>query len=410
MTDLARAADIVLPGSAWVEKDGTTRTTRAASRRRHGSLRPRRRAWTIGRSSSASGPPSVAAGFQSATRCARRSRRSSRRTRRTRTSVRSTSRGRHGKTLAAGIEPLGTLEVGLHVPGSERAEVGWTLSGASAAQHHPADAGPGRAEERPLGRPCSSTRLRRSSLRFSRAVVIRVPVRPAADPGYLSYISGVTLDDMQAPAARSGGDRRFAPPRRDRVALLRAGIFGRVRVAGRRRQRHRSVPAGQQPSAAARKIAGAVVFVFGLHTMGLLRIDKLYSEKRVQWNGNLAASPARSLSVSRSRSAGRRASAPSSPAFWRSPARRKPSVRASGCWRSTRWAGRPVPADLDCDQPVLSAFARIRRHYHAIEVTSGCAALRNRRADLHQPVHDHRPVPVALPADFLTSLIGSHQV
>ena len=156
-------------------------------------------------------------------------------------------------------------------------------------------------------------------------------------PGYLRTFPGVTLDDMQgtggAGAAAIAESRR---PRRHRVALLRAGIFGRVRVAGRRRQRDRSVPAGKRLRLLG-KIAGAVVFVFGLHTMGLLRIDWLYSEKRVQVERKPAASVARFLSVSRSRSAGRRASAPSSPVFWRSPARRKPSGRASGCWRSTRW-------------------------------------------------------------------------
>ena len=73
-------------------------------------------------------------------------------------------------------------------------------------------------------------------------------------PGYLSYISGVTLDEMQGTGARRrGGRRELEAPRGHRVALLRPRLLGRVRVAGRRRERDRPVPAGHEPPAAARK-------------------------------------------------------------------------------------------------------------------------------------------------------------
>ena len=40
----------------------------------------------------------------------------------------------------------------------------------------------------------------------------------------------------------------------------------------------------------------------------------------------------------------------------------------------------------------FGAFTMLRRHYHTIEIVSGVADDRHRRADLHEPLHDHRPV------------------
>lgn len=92
-------------------------------------------------------------------------------------------------------------------------------------------------------------------------------------PGYLSYVSGVSLEDMRAPVAV-----------RSRVILTSlAFILGFSIVF---------VTLGASASAIGRfmitrltllgRIAGAVIIVFGLHTMGVLRIEWLYQEKRVQ--------------------------------------------------------------------------------------------------------------------------------
>jgi NADH-quinone oxidoreductase subunit G len=55
--------------------------------------------------------------------------------------------------LAAGEQPVGALEVGLHVPGSQHAEVGRPYRVAAPAQHHPVDASAGRTQGRhPLNR------------------------------------------------------------------------------------------------------------------------------------------------------------------------------------------------------------------------------------------------------------------
>ena len=94
-------------------------------------------------------------------------------------------------------------------------------------------------------------------------------------PGYLSYISGVSSDQM-----RAGAD---AATRR-RVMINAFGFvlgFSLIFVA-----------LGASATALGQllldqldllsKIAGAVIIVFGLHTMGILRIKWLYMEKRVQ--------------------------------------------------------------------------------------------------------------------------------
>ena len=92
-------------------------------------------------------------------------------------------------------------------------------------------------------------------------------------PGYLSYISGLSLDEM----------RGAAVARRQVVVSSLAFILGFSIVF---------VSLGAAASALGQfllaqqailsRIAGAIVIVFGLHTMGVLRIEWLYQEKRVQ--------------------------------------------------------------------------------------------------------------------------------
>ncbi len=99
-------------------------------------------------------------------------------------------------------------------------------------------------------------------------------------PGYLSYISGVTLEEMEG----TGASAEAVAASRRRVLI--ASIFfiigfsvvfislgAAASVVGEfLRDRLRLLT----------KIAGVVVILFGLHTMGVLRIGWLYSEKRVQ--------------------------------------------------------------------------------------------------------------------------------
>ena len=99
-------------------------------------------------------------------------------------------------------------------------------------------------------------------------------------PGYLSYISGLTLDEMQGTG--EGAITLGAARRRVLVASIffilgfsfvficfgaAASVLGQYML-----ERQRLLA----------KIAAVIVIVFGLHTMGVLRIGWLYSEKRVQ--------------------------------------------------------------------------------------------------------------------------------
>jgi cytochrome c-type biogenesis protein len=99
-------------------------------------------------------------------------------------------------------------------------------------------------------------------------------------PGYLSYISGLTLDEMQGTGDTA---MSFGAARR---RVLAASIFfilgfsfvficfgAAASVVGQYMLERQRLLA---------KIAAVIVIVFGLHTMGVLRIGWLYSEKRVQ--------------------------------------------------------------------------------------------------------------------------------
>jgi cytochrome c-type biogenesis protein len=108
-------------------------------------------------------------------------------------------------------------------------------------------------------------------------------------PGYLSYISGLSLDEMRGTPARAGAGTgaavavAAAPAARRQVVLASlAFILGFSIVF---------VSLGAAASAIGQfliaqqtlfsRIAGAIIIVFGLHTMGVLRIEWLYQEKRV---------------------------------------------------------------------------------------------------------------------------------
>lgn len=105
-------------------------------------------------------------------------------------------------------------------------------------------------------------------------------------PGYLSYISGLSLDEMRGTPVVSGGGT---------VAVARVGMrrqvvlsslsfivgFSLVFVSlGAAASAIGQFLASQQ--ALFNRIAGAIIIVFGLHTMGVLRIEWLYQERRLQ--------------------------------------------------------------------------------------------------------------------------------
>jgi cytochrome c-type biogenesis protein len=102
-------------------------------------------------------------------------------------------------------------------------------------------------------------------------------------PGYLSYISGLTLDEMQGTGGASAA--AVSASRRRVVIASLFFILGFSVVFVSLGAAASAIGQFLQDTGRLRllnKVAGAVVIVFGLHTMGVLRIEWLYSEKRVQ--------------------------------------------------------------------------------------------------------------------------------
>jgi cytochrome c-type biogenesis protein len=107
-------------------------------------------------------------------------------------------------------------------------------------------------------------------------------------PGYLSYISGLSLDEMRGgpPAAAGAAAVAVAAPPHVRRRILISSIafilgFTLVFIAiGATASAIGQFVNKQLPLLG--RIAGAVIIVFGLHTMGVLRIEWLYQEKRLQ--------------------------------------------------------------------------------------------------------------------------------
>ena len=105
-------------------------------------------------------------------------------------------------------------------------------------------------------------------------------------PGYLSYISGLSLDEMRGAPAVAGGTAvavaRPAGARRQVVLSSLAFIVGFSLVFISLGAAASAIgPFLAREQALFNRIAGAVIVIFGLHTMGLLRIEWLYQERRV---------------------------------------------------------------------------------------------------------------------------------
>ena len=195
-------------------------------------------------------------------------------------------------------------------------------------------------------------------------------------PGYLSYISGLSLDEMRGGSAGgAAGVAVIAPPHaRQRILLSSlAFILGFSLVF---------IALGASASAIGHfvlvqkslfsRIAGAVIIVFGLHTMGVLRIEWLYQEKRVQtqrkpggplgamlvgiafafgWTPCIGPILAGILAIAATRNGVGQ------------------GVRLLAAY--SLGLGVPFFATALAINRFFGALARIRRHYHAIELASG---------------------------------------
>lgn len=191
-------------------------------------------------------------------------------------------------------------------------------------------------------------------------------------PGYLSYVSGLSLDELRGTAT-------------SRVADLSGGARGRVIVASLAFILGFSlvfVALGATASAAGQfllerlpvlsRVAGAVIILFGLHTMGVLRIEWLYQTKQVQ-TSRRPAGPLGAMLVG------------AAFAFGWTPCLGPilAGILAVGASRDTVGDAVQLLAvySLGLGVPFLltglainrffGAMAKIRRHYHKVELVSG---------------------------------------
>jgi len=108
-------------------------------------------------------------------------------------------------------------------------------------------------------------------------------------PGYVSFVSGVTIDEMTGTAPVGGGAAAAVAVASPAVSRRRVLLTAVAFVLG---FSFVFISLGATATAVGQflferlsilgKIAGVLIVIFGLHTMGLLRIGWLYSERRVQ--------------------------------------------------------------------------------------------------------------------------------
>ena len=189
-------------------------------------------------------------------------------------------------------------------------------------------------------------------------------------PGYLSFVSGVTLDDM-----RGTGTSKMAPVnvRRRAVIMSVAFVLGfslvfislgaSATAIGTLLMDHLSLLG---------KIAGVVIILFGLHMMGVLRIGWLYSEKRMQTSGKPAGFFGAML-VGIAFAFGWTPCIGPILAAILAVAATQESVCEGVKLLAVYSAGLGVPfiATSLAINKFFAASARIRKHYHTIEVASG---------------------------------------
>jgi cytochrome c-type biogenesis protein len=194
-------------------------------------------------------------------------------------------------------------------------------------------------------------------------------------PGYLSYISGLSLDELRG-VTPSGAVAVAAPApdaRRRIILSSLAFILGFSIVF---------VALGASASAIGQflmsrltllsRIAGAIIIVFGLHTMGVLRIEWLYQEKRVQTSQRPAGFLGATL-VGIAFAFGWTPCIGPILAGILAVAAAQDTVGNGVRLLSAYSLGLAVPffATALAINRFFAAFAKIRRHYHKVELASG---------------------------------------
>ena len=202
-------------------------------------------------------------------------------------------------------------------------------------------------------------------------------------PGYLSYISGLSMDEMRgtAPAVRADGVPGGAAVAMQAPAAVRrqvmlstfAFVIGFSLVF---------ISLGASASMIGQflmerltvlgKIAGVIIIIFGLHTMGVLKIGWLYSEARVQTKSKPAGLFGAML-VGIAFAFGWTPCIGPILAGILAIAGTQDTVGEGVRLLAVYSAGLAVPfigTSLAMNR-FFAAFAKIRRHYHKVEIASG---------------------------------------
>lgn len=185
-------------------------------------------------------------------------------------------------------------------------------------------------------------------------------------PGYLSFVSGVSMEEFRSGTATAASKRQLLL-----ASLAFVAGFSLVFIAlGASASAIGEFLMSRLPLLG--KVAGALIIIFGLHTMGVFRLRWLDTEKRVQTQRKPAGLiGAMLVGVAF--------------AFGWTPcigpilgtilvlAGRKETISEGIALLTVYSAGLGIPFLLTslAVNRFFSASARIRRHYHAIEVTSG---------------------------------------
>src|SRR5688572_14010385 len=202
-------------------------------------------------------------------------------------------------------------------------------------------------------------------------------------PGYLSYISGLTLDEMRgttggaiAPRLAAGDAVAVVAPQVARRRVIVSSLsfilgFSLVFIA----LGATASAIGQfllQRLPLMNRIAGAIIIIFGLHTMGVLRIEWLYQEKRVQTQRK-PGGPFGTMLVGIAFAFGWTPCIGPILAGIMAVAASKETVGQGVQLLAAYSLGLGIPffASAIAINRFFGAMSRIRRHYHTIELVSG---------------------------------------
>jgi cytochrome c-type biogenesis protein len=193
-------------------------------------------------------------------------------------------------------------------------------------------------------------------------------------PGYLSFISGVSLDSMRTAPAGATAPAAATPAAGRHVFFASlAFVLGFSAVFMALGAAASTIGAAlMERLTLMGKIAGVLLIIFGLHTMGLLKISWLYKEKRIQTSSK-PASLAGAFVVGLAFAFGWTPCIGPILAAILALAADEGTLQRGVILLGVYSLGLGVPfllTSLMVNQ-FFKAFAKIRRHYRLIEVTAG---------------------------------------